>query len=55
MLRFRRGVALIRVMFETGMRAGEVVALGVEDVDLRAGGRTLSRTAGRPPAARSPT
>lgn len=33
-LRDRRDEALVRLMVETGMRAGEVVALRVEDVDL---------------------
>ena len=35
--RDRRDEALIRFMVETGARAGEVVALGVADVDLSAG------------------
>lgn len=33
-LRDRRDEALVRLMVETGMRAGEVVALRVEDIDL---------------------
>lgn len=36
-LRDRRDEALVRLMLETGARAGEVAALGVDDVDLRAG------------------
>lgn len=35
-LRDRRDEAIVRFMLETGARAGEVVALGVDDVDLRA-------------------
>ena len=38
-LRDRRDEALVRLMLETGLRAGEVVALRVEDVDV--GGGTL--------------
>ncbi len=34
-LRHRRDEAMIRLMFETGARAGEVVALELADVDLR--------------------
>lgn len=33
-LRYRRDEAMIRLMFETGMRAGECVALEMTDVDL---------------------
>lgn len=36
-LRYRRDEALIRVMLETGMRAGEAAALELGDVDLVAG------------------
>jgi integrase/recombinase XerD len=36
-LRDRRDEALVRLLAETGLRAGETVALRVEDVDLRAG------------------
>jgi site-specific recombinase XerD len=46
MLRFRRDEAMIRVMFETGMRAGEVVALEVGDIDLAAGVATVRRGKG---------
>lgn len=38
-LRDRRDEALVRLMLETGLRAGEVVALRLEDVDV--GGGTL--------------
>lgn len=34
-MRDRRDEAVIRLMVETGMRAGEVVSLGTSDVDLR--------------------
>ena len=33
----RRDEALVRLLTETGLRAGETVALQVEDLDLRAG------------------
>jgi site-specific recombinase XerD len=36
-LRDRRDEALVRLMAETGMRAGEVVALRVEDINLKGG------------------
>lgn len=36
-LRHRRDEAMLRLMIETGMRAGEVVALELADVDLSAG------------------
>ena len=36
-LRDRRDEALVRLLTETGLRAGETVALRVEDVDLRVG------------------
>src|SRR3712207_7775401 len=36
-LRDRRDEAPVRLMIETGARAGEVVALGTEDVDLATG------------------
>jgi len=45
-LRDRRDDALVRVMFETGMRAGEVVALEVADVDLRSGVLVVRRGKG---------
>lgn len=46
MLWHRRDEALIRFMFETGTRAGEVVALAVEDVDLATGVATVRRGKG---------
>jgi len=45
-LRHRRDESLIRLMFETGMRAGEVVALEVADVDLTAGTAKVRRGKG---------
>ncbi len=45
-LRHRRDEAIIRFMFETGTRAGEVVVLAVDDVDLRAGTATVRRGKG---------
>jgi integrase/recombinase XerD len=45
-LRCRRDEALIRLMFETGTRAGEVVALQVADLDLSAGTATVRRGKG---------
>ena len=45
-LRHRRDEALIRLMFETGMRAGEVVTLETEDVDLAQGVATVRRGKG---------
>ncbi|MDP9406579.1 MAG: phage integrase N-terminal SAM-like domain-containing protein, partial [Actinomycetota bacterium] len=45
-LRDRRDEALVRFMVETGARAGEVVALGVADVDLRAGTAVVRRGKG---------
>jgi integrase/recombinase XerD len=45
-LRHRRDEALVRLMFETGMRAGEVVALEVDDVDLQHGVATVRRGKG---------
>lgn len=44
--RGRRDEALIRFMFETGARAGEVVALGVGDVDLAGGVAIIRRGKG---------
>jgi integrase/recombinase XerD len=41
-LRDRRDEAIVRLMLESGLRAGEVVALRVEDVDV-AGGTLLVR------------
>lgn len=45
-LRARRDEALVRLMVETGMRAGEVVALTVDDVDLGAGTAIVRRGKG---------
>jgi integrase/recombinase XerD len=45
-LRDRRDEALVRLMIETGARAGEVVALGTEDVDLATGTATVRRGKG---------
>ena len=42
----RRDEALVRLMAETGLRAGEAVALAVEDVDVRAGTATVRRGKG---------
>jgi site-specific recombinase XerD len=46
MLWHRRDEALIRFMFETGTRAGEVVALQLDDVDLAAGAAIVRRGKG---------
>lgn len=46
MLRHRRDEAILRLMFETGTRAGEVVALEVPDVDLPGGTVTVRRGKG---------
>jgi site-specific recombinase XerD len=45
-LRYRRDEAMLRLMLETGARAGEVVALDVADVDLRSGTATIRRGKG---------
>jgi site-specific recombinase XerD len=45
-LRDRRDEAIIRLMFETGARAGEVATLGVADVDLATGSATIRRGKG---------
>ena len=45
-LRDRRDEALVRLMIETGARAGEVVALDTEDVDLSTGTATVRRGKG---------
>ncbi|WP_145227714.1 tyrosine-type recombinase/integrase [Rudaeicoccus suwonensis] len=45
-LRHQRDEAILRLMLETGMRAGEVVALEVNDVDLAAGMATVRRGKG---------
>lgn len=44
--RDRRDEALVRLMVETGIRAGEAVALTVDDVDLDAGMATIVRGKG---------
>ena len=45
-LRHRRDEAIVRLMFETGARAGEVVALETADVDLAAGTVIIRRGKG---------
>ncbi len=45
-MRDRRDEALVRLMAETGARSGEVVALSVGDVDLRAGTAVVRRGKG---------
>jgi len=45
-LRDRRDEALVRLMFETGLRAGEVVALRVEDIDVLGGTLLVRRGKG---------
>jgi integrase/recombinase XerD len=45
-LRERRDEAILRLMAETGMRAGEVVALQVSDLDLTRGLATVTRGKG---------
>jgi site-specific recombinase XerD len=45
-MRHRRDEALVRIMLETGLRAGEVVALEVADVDLAHGVLTVRRGKG---------
>ena len=44
--RHRRDEAILRFMIETGARAGEVVGLGLDDVDLAAGVVTIRRGKG---------
>jgi site-specific recombinase XerD len=44
--RDRRDDAIVRLMAETGMRAGEVIGLGVDDVDLPRGLVTVRRGKG---------
>lgn len=46
MLRHRRDEAILRLMLESGVRAGEVVALDVADVDLHAGTAIVRRGKG---------
>jgi len=45
-LRDRRDEAVVRLMLESGMRAGEVVGLGVADIDLPRGLATVRRGKG---------
>lgn len=45
-LRHRRDEAIVRLMLETGMRAGEVVALDLADLDLTEGIATVRRGKG---------
>ena len=45
-LRYRRDEAILRLMLEAGLRAGEVVALEVADVDLAAGTAVVRRGKG---------
>jgi len=45
-LRDRRDEAIVRLMAETGLRAGELIALRVEDVDLARGLATVRRGKG---------
>lgn len=42
-LHHRRDEAIIRLMFETGIRIGETIALQVDDVDLKAGRVSVRR------------
>ncbi len=45
-MRDRRDEAILRLMLETGIRAGEVVSLAVDDVDLAAGTAVVRRGKG---------
>jgi integrase len=45
-LRDRRDEAIVRLMTETGMRAGEAINMEVTDVDLKAGAATVRRGKG---------
>jgi len=45
-LRDRRDEALVRLMVETGLRAGEVVAMTVADLDLKSGSAVIQRGKG---------
>ena len=45
-LRDRRDEAVVRLMVETGLRAGEVIAMTVPDVDLAHGGAVIHRGKG---------
>ena len=46
-LRDKRDEAIVRLMTETGARAGEILALQVPDVDLAAGTAVISQRQGR--------
>lgn len=46
MLRHRRDEAMLRLMLESGIRAGEVVALQMADIDLAGGVATVTRGKG---------
>ncbi len=45
-LRYRRDEAMLRLMLETGARAGEVVAIGVDDLDLPGGTAVIRKGKG---------
>ena len=45
-LRHRRDEAIVRLMLETGARAGEVVSMSVDDLDLAAGTAVIRRGKG---------
>jgi site-specific recombinase XerC len=45
-LHHRRDEAIIRLMFETGIRVGETIGLDVDDIDLAAGRVTIRRGKG---------
>jgi site-specific recombinase XerD len=45
-LRDRRDEAIIRLMMETGARAGEVVSMALDDVNLREGGAVIRKGKG---------
>jgi integrase/recombinase XerD len=45
-LRDRRDEAIVRLMIETGARAGEAVAMTTDDIDLKAGMATIRRGKG---------
>lgn len=45
-LRDRRDEAIIRLMIETGARAGEVVSMALDDVNLREGGAVIRKGKG---------
>jgi site-specific recombinase XerD len=45
-LRYRRDEAIVRLMIDAGLRAGEVTALEIDDLDLPAGTATVRRGKG---------